>query len=105
MTAGPLSQVAAAMRGGSRTAAEICRDTGLSASTVAAAIEHLARTGKLTRHTETASCSGHCSGCEHELEHTGQVGARGAEQSTTCQLGMPAPRRGAPQGLTFYQLR
>ncbi|WP_018023767.1 FeoC-like transcriptional regulator [Corynebacterium ulceribovis] len=95
--AGPLSQVAAAMRAGSRTIRDICAQTGLSNSTVAAAIEHLERSGKLTRRTETASCSGHCSGCEFEEEHRGQ--------GTTCQLGMPTPRRGAPRGLTFYELR
>lgn len=62
----PLSAVAAAMREGSTTGADISHRTGLSRSTVDAALEHLRSTGYITSSTDSCACdscglSGGCS--------------------------------------------
>ncbi|MGX1738521.1 helix-turn-helix domain-containing protein [Corynebacterium flavescens] len=55
--AGPLSKVAAAVREGATTAAEISRATGLSASTVSAALDYLTRVGMMRSSQESSVCT------------------------------------------------
>lgn len=82
----PLSAVTAAIRQGACTADEIERHTGLSRSTVDAALEHLTAIGYLSHshdHSACASCAmsgpGGCPSCGRGL--------------TTLTLKAPAPRR------------
>lgn len=64
--AGPLAAVRGAIAEGEASRAEIAARTGLSRSTVDAAIAHLERTGALRRERMASSCpSGGCSGCAH----------------------------------------
>ncbi|WJZ02897.1 helix-turn-helix transcriptional regulator [Corynebacterium freiburgense] len=72
MTTSPLRAVRASFLGGALTVAEIARDTGLTRSTVSAALEHLERIGQVRRRREALACSGSCSGCtEDECGTTG----------------------------------
>lgn len=63
---GPLSKVMQCVSEGSTTIGEIARRTGLSASTVDAALVQLERMGRARKVTETMACSGACGGCDVE---------------------------------------
>ncbi|WJY73354.1 FeoC-like transcriptional regulator [Corynebacterium auriscanis] len=61
---GPLSKVMQCVSEGVTTVGEIARRTGLSASTVDAALLQLERMGRARKVTETMACSGACGGCD-----------------------------------------
>lgn len=70
---GPLSMVADAIASGAVTARAIELMTGLEASTVAAALEHLERMGRVDRTLSQASCpSGGCRSCPSSGTGCGQ---------------------------------
>lgn len=75
-TAAPLAAVRGAIAAGRSSRAEIAERTGLSRSTVDAAIDHLERTGMLRRERMATSCaSGGCSGCDHAAAMGGACSA------------------------------
>ncbi|MDO5075707.1 winged helix-turn-helix domain-containing protein [Corynebacterium sp.] len=62
----PLSAVRASVEDGAVTVVEIAERTGLTRSTVSAALEHLERMGQLQRRREAMACSGSCGGCNED---------------------------------------
>ncbi|MFL0446206.1 FeoC-like transcriptional regulator [Corynebacterium xerosis] len=65
-TGTPLAAVRSAIADGVTSRSAIAAATGLSRSTVDAAIDHLERTGSLRRERMASSCpSGGCGGCAH----------------------------------------
>lgn len=63
---GPLADVEAAIAAGASGRRGIADRTGLTPSTVDAALDHLERTGRLRRERLASSCpAGGCSGCGH----------------------------------------
>ncbi|QGS35957.1 hypothetical protein FOB82_11325 [Corynebacterium xerosis] len=65
-TATPLAAVRSAIADGVTSRSAIAAGTGLSRSTVDAAIDHLDRIGSLRRERIASSCpSGGCGGCAH----------------------------------------
>ncbi|GGG72351.1 helix-turn-helix domain-containing protein [Corynebacterium pelargi] len=82
---GPLSAVTQAMRDGARTVPEIQRATGLSRSTISAALGHLSDTGYLASSRDSSACTSCAMHCTHESATCG----RGL---TTLTLKAPGPK-------------
>ncbi|AZA11975.1 helix-turn-helix domain-containing protein [Corynebacterium gerontici] len=82
----PLTAITHAMREGARTATDIERATGLSRSTVDAALEHLVSTGYLSSSRDQSACAG----CAMSCSGSGATCGRGL---TTLTLKAPPPKR------------
>lgn len=87
----PLSAVAAAIRGGATTAPGIVAETGLSLSTVTAALEHLTRMGWIVNSNDSLACQNCSMGCKTTSGQCGQG------LTTLTLLATPAFRR-SPDG-------
>ncbi|MDO4686037.1 MAG: MarR family transcriptional regulator [Corynebacterium sp.] len=74
-----------AIESGSQTVKEIAQSTGLTTSTVTAALEHLERIGYLQRRREAMACGGGCSSCSDD-----QCGTTGGLVTLTLSRVPPA---------------
>ncbi|TWT26895.1 MarR family transcriptional regulator [Corynebacterium canis] len=83
----PLTAVRDAFQHGALTVAEIAKDTGLTRSTVSAALQHLERMGHIQRRREAMSCSGSCGGCNEDT-----CGTTGGLVTLTLSTRPPAGR-------------
>lgn len=102
----PLTAVLAAVEEGVRSLDEVAERTGLSRSTVEAAVEQLGRMGRLDVHTLSIGCpDGGCGGCAAADHSTGAAGPAapgcGATGATPARRGSAIVMIGLPKRHTW----